>query len=110
MRKGCDVSRAAPVAPFPTKVVLDFVEELAKIRFMFKPTVCLLTSALVGTLVSSCSPDAPRFALKSTERRGVLESNGLRFVIMPDATTQLVQVDVHYDVGSREDPMGKAGI
>jgi zinc protease len=30
--------------------------------------------------------------------------------MMPDATTQLVEVDVRYDVGSREDPPGKAGL
>ena len=36
--------------------------------------------------------------------------NGLRFVIMPDSTTQLVQVDVRYEVGAKEDPIGKAGI
>jgi SOS response regulatory protein OraA/RecX len=29
---------------------------------------------------------------------------------MPDETTQLVEVDVRYDVGSREDPPGKAGL
>src|ERR1051325_4568014 len=46
----------------------------------------------------------------SAEKRGVLESNGLRFVIMPDTSTQLVEVDVRYDVGSREDPQGKAGL
>ncbi len=34
----------------------------------------------------------------------------MRFVIMPDETTQLAQVDIRYDVGSREDPPGKAGI
>jgi zinc protease len=29
---------------------------------------------------------------------------------MPDTTTQMVEVDVRYDVGSREDPPGKAGL
>ena len=29
---------------------------------------------------------------------------------MPDTTTQLVEVDIRYDVGSREDPQGKAGL
>ena len=29
---------------------------------------------------------------------------------MPDASTQLVEVDVRYAVGSREDPPGKAGL
>jgi zinc protease len=58
----------------------------------------------------SCGPQAPRFAITSAERRGVLQSNGLHFVIMPDATTKLAEVDIRYDVGSREDPQGKAGL
>jgi zinc protease len=62
-----------------------------------------------GVLLS-CSPESPRFAITSAERRGVIESNGLRFVIMPDMTTKLAEVDVRYDVGSREDPQGKAGL
>jgi len=66
--------------------------------------------AAVAASLLSCSPESPRFAITSAERRGVLESNGLRFVIMPDSTTQLAEVDVHYDVGSREDPQGKAGL
>ncbi|CAN5817971.1 pitrilysin family protein [soil metagenome] len=66
--------------------------------------------ALLGVLLGSCSPEAPRFAFKTAERRGVLKSNGMRFVIMPDPSTELVEVDVHYDVGSREDPQGKAGL
>lgn len=67
--------------------------------------------ALAALLVlGACNPESPRFAFKSAERRGVLQSNGLRFVIMPDASTELVEVDVHYEVGSREDPEGKAGI
>ena len=53
---------------------------------------------------------SPKFAFTSAERRGVLESNGLRFVIMPDTTTQLAEVDIRYDVGAREDPPGKAGL
>jgi len=67
--------------------------------------------ALAALLVlASCNPESPRFAFKSAERRGVLQSNGLRFVIMPDSSTELVEVDVHYEVGSREDPEGKAGL
>src|SRR5512142_2228154 len=66
-------------------------------------------AALAASLLS-CSPNSPRFAITSAEKRGVLESNGLRFVIMPDTTTQLAEGDVHYDVGSREDPQGKAGL
>src|SRR6185436_5486268 len=58
----------------------------------------------------SCARPAPRIVFKHGETRGRLEKNGLRFVVMPDATTSLVEVDVRYEVGSREDPPGKAGL
>lgn len=75
---------------------------------MFKnPWAGLVTLALVGTV--GCTAAAPKFAFTHAEKRGKL-ANGLRFVIMPDASTQLAEVDVRYDVGSREDPPGKAGI
>lgn len=70
----------------------------------------LLAVAALATLVGACSSDTPKFAFTSTERRGVIETNGLRFVIMPDTTTKLAEVDIRYDVGAREDPQGKAGI
>lgn len=70
----------------------------------------VVAAAAIGALLLSCNPAAPRFAFTSAERRGVIESNGVRFIIMPDTTTKLAEVDVHYDVGSREDPQGKAGL
>jgi zinc protease len=72
-------------------------------------TRVVVATALVAAF-AACSADTPKFALTTAEKRGVLKSNGLRFVIMPDPSTQLVEVDVHYDVGSREDPIGKAGL
>jgi zinc protease len=36
--------------------------------------------------------------------------NGLRVVGLPDGDTSLVEVDVRYQVGSKEDPPGKAGL
>jgi zinc protease len=71
--------------------------------------VSLQIIAAVLLVTSACSTTAPRFALTHTERRGRF-ANGVRFVLMPDATTQQVEVDVRYDVGSREDPAGKAGL
>lgn len=70
-----------------------------------------LRAAVVLTLVliGACTPPAPRFAFKHTEQRGRFP-NGLRFVLMADATTPEIEVDVRYDVGSREDPPGKAGL
>ena len=84
---------------------------LAKIRAMLnRPWRALAATAVAGALVLSCAPEAPKFAFTHAEKRGVLESNGLRFVIMPDPTTQLVEVDVHYEAGAREDPPGLAGL
>ncbi|MBL9012586.1 MAG: insulinase family protein [Myxococcales bacterium] len=76
---------------------------MRKISFALGATAAVL-------LLGACTPENPRFAFKTAERRGVLESNGLRFVIMPDMTTDLVEVDVHYEVGAAEDPMGRAGL
>ncbi|NVB83705.1 MAG: insulinase family protein [Kofleriaceae bacterium] len=66
--------------------------------------------ALACVALLSCTPSAPKFKFTHTERRGRLESNGLRFVLMPDSSTQLAEVDIRYDVGSREDPPGRAGL
>ena len=82
--------------------------ELEKIPRMSK-TIVGATAVLAG-LVLSCTSNTPRFAISDPEKRGVLEANGLRFVIMPDATTKLAEVDIRYDVGAREDPQGKAGL
>lgn len=67
----------------------------------------VLIAVMLGT---ACNPEQPRFAFKTAEKRGRLESNGLRFVLLPDQTTELVEVDMHYEVGAKEDPPGKAGI
>ena len=77
---------------------------------MSNTSLRLLVSGVAGAVMLSCGPSAPKFAVHDQEERGVLEINGTKFVILPDATTQLVEVDVHYDVGSREDPPGKAGL
>lgn len=71
----------------------------------------VLATCVACVFALSCSsPAEPKFALTAAERRGRLESNGLRFVIMPDDSTQLAQVDIRYDVGAREDPPGRAGM
>lgn len=80
---------------------------LGKIPSMTKT---LWAVAAAAVLFTACSPENPKFVFKHGERRGRIEKNGLRFVVMPDPTTQLVEVDVRYEVGSREDPRGKAGI
>ncbi|MBP8809643.1 MAG: insulinase family protein [Kofleriaceae bacterium] len=65
---------------------------------------------LAAAASTACNPEVPKTSFVYGEKRGVITSNGLRFVIMPDKTTSLVQVDVRYEVGSREDPPGKAGL
>lgn len=73
--------------------------------------IWVLACLVAGLLVwGACHAETPRFAFTSSERRGVINANGIHFVIMPDPTTSLVEVDVHYEVGAREDPEGKAGL
>jgi zinc protease len=71
-----------------------------------------LVVALVVVAASalSCIPKKPVFAIRHAEYRGTLAHNGLRFVIAPDAGTKLVHVAVRYEVGSNDDPPGKAGL
>src|ERR1043165_9780013 len=64
----------------------------------------------VAAALASCSPTPPKIVFKHGEIRGRLEKNGLRFVVMPDPSTQLAEVDVRYEVGAREDSHGKAGL
>jgi zinc protease len=71
----------------------------------------VLAVAIMAWVASSaCSPTPPRFVFKHGETRGRLQKNGLRFIVMPDPTTQLAEIDVRYEVGAREDPPGKAGL
>ena len=69
--------------------------------------LAVFTATLV--LAGSCTPKEPQVKFKYAELRAHLD-NGLRMVIIPDKTTSMVQVDVRYEVGSNEDPPGKAGI
>lgn len=66
--------------------------------------------ALSCLVAMSCVPPAPKIAFKHSEKRGTLTTNGLRFVLMPDPTTSLAEVDIRYDVGGREDYPNKAGL
>ncbi len=74
------------------------------------PTRVWMGSLAATLLFIACNPSTPQIAFKHGERRGRLEKNGLRFVVMPDPSTQLVEVDVRYEVGAKEDPPGKAGL
>ncbi|HEU5055875.1 MAG TPA: pitrilysin family protein [Kofleriaceae bacterium] len=73
--------------------------------------LAVLTAALAAAVLGgSCTPKDPSFKFTYAEMRGTLKSNGLRVVVIPDRTSPLVHVDVRYEVGSNEDPPGKAGL
>ena len=59
---------------------------------------------------SCASYQPPRFAILHIEQRGSLNGNGLRFVVMPDPGAMQLEVAMRYDVGSSDDPDGKAGL
>src|SRR5215510_14478379 len=77
---------------------------------MMRAMAKLATVVAACLVVMSCHQTAPQIVFKHGETRGRLTKNGMRIVVMPDATTELVEVDVRYEVGSREDPPGKAGL
>src|SRR5687768_10356233 len=69
----------------------------------------LAVAVAAASALASCTPEVPNAQFRYTELRQRLP-NGLRLVILPDETTSQVEVDVRYEVGSREDPPGKAGL
>src|SRR5688572_32251966 len=68
----------------------------------------ILLPALLA-LTATCAPKTPKYELKLPDLHAKL-GNGMRVIVLPDATTDLVEVDVRYEVGSNEDPEGKAGL
>ncbi len=71
-------------------------------------TLCGLAAILAP--MSACGPSAtPQVTINHVERRATLP-NGIKLVVMPDKTSNMVQVDVRYAVGSKEDPANKAGL
>ena len=63
------------------------------------PTLGLLAAA---TLIS-CTPYGPeKYSVKMPEEFATLD-NGLRVIVLPDPSTPLVEVDVHYEVGAKID-------
>jgi len=78
-------------------------------RRLIGAVVLAAASLAVVWLVAACTATTPKYAFNYGEMRLRL-NNGLRLVLVPDKSTQLVEVDVRYEVGSREDPPGKAGL
>jgi zinc protease len=67
-------------------------------------------AVLASVAVFACSyTGRDKVTLKFPEEHGALK-NGLRVIVLPDPSTPLVQVDVRYDVGDKEDPPGKGGL
>lgn len=71
-------------------------------------TIFLVGAVGLGLLLS-CTPSTPTYTVKYVEKRASLD-NGIRMVVLPDTTTPMVHVAVRYEVGSNEDPPGKAGL
>jgi zinc protease len=76
--------------------------------------------ACLSACMAACAHQAPfrppdldpgerRLAYEETARVYRVE-NGLTLVFLPDANTNLVKVDVRYDVGAAEDPLGRGGL
>jgi zinc protease len=59
---------------------------------------------------TACGPLHDKYSIELPEFHATLPSNGMRVIVLPDPSTELVEVDVRYDVGSNEDPKGKAGL
>ncbi len=74
----------------------------------------LLAAVSLASLTACASlPDLPRPSRELTfDDSGLLINykNGLRLFHVQDASTNLVQVDVRYQIGSRDDPEGQAGM
>ncbi len=77
----------------------------AKVRW-FSPILALVAC---GALQLSCTPKTPTYTINYAEQRAALD-NGLRMVIIPDKNTPMGHGSVRYEVGSTEDPEGKAGL
>lgn len=77
---------------------------------MTKSHHALAIGLLAASLAVACAaPKPPKYELKLVDRHTRLP-NGMRIIFLPDTTTELVEVDVRYQVGSKEDYQGKAGL
>lgn len=77
------------------------------------PAALLLSLGCTRNLSKSDEPDLPTPPrdLQFPDQGFLKEyDNGLKLFVVPDPYTRLVQFDVRQQVGSREDPQGKAGM
>jgi zinc protease len=75
--------------------------------------LALLAIAIVGTTLSACQPKPPGsstgLTIPKLEPKIRTLANGLRVYALRDADTASVSVAVWYDVGSKNDPVGRSG-
>lgn len=86
-------------------------------RWSLLPLALLLAAPLAGcTRNLSSRTDQPELPQPDRDLQfpdqGFLKEfdNGLKLFVVPDPYTRLIQFDVRHQVGSREDPPGKAGM
>ena len=77
-----------------------------------------MRAAVAAVAIAGCSV-SPKFAgLDEASRRFEMTdtmpvttlANGMRVVVVPDTRTNLVTVDMRYEVGAADDPPGRAGM
>src|SRR5262245_5412001 len=73
-------------------------------------TGAFLALAAMAAGAASCNLEPAKYTISFPEKHASLAANGLRVIILPDPSTPLVQVDVRYEVGAKEDPPGLGGI
>src|SRR5215475_3717050 len=70
-------------------------------------------------LICACGPSTSHFRIVEPSQKSFRVHfeqteydlpNGMRAMLLPDKTADLVEVDVRYEVGSRDDPPGKEGL
>jgi len=68
-------------------------------------------TALLALLLTAgaCAPPIPKYTLSLPDRHATLP-NGMHIIVLPDPSTPLIEVDMRVEVGSNEDPKGKAGL
>ncbi len=71
--------------------------------------VALLASCKVSPKFAGLEEETRPFELTDTVPVTTL-ANGLRVVVVPDTRTNLVSVDMRYEVGAADDPPGRAGM
>ena len=75
----------------------------------------LSTAAILCVAIAGCAgylkPDEPKRGLEFTESlQSFSASNGFEVFVLPDPTSEVVHLELRYDVGAANDPVGKSGL